>query len=197
VVTLINGTAITLSLPLVDDLSSSAVSFIGGNSKALFSIRVAPSVDNGISANFGSRELVNRMQLTLKSLGVATSTENSTLLVTAIINGEPSSSTEWTNIVKGSNVVSNSSLAQVADYAGLSTIVLGGEVTGGFYVQGTSAIDLNNVRELGNSILGGGSGLANTNVYPDGPDVLSIVVTNLSNIDVDVLGRLGWAEAQA
>jgi len=197
VVKSINGTAITISLPLVDALSSDSVSFIGGNTKALFSIRVAPSVDNGISASFGSRELVNRMQLALRTLGVATSTENSTLLVTAILNGVPSSSTAWTNIVKGSNVVSNSSLAQVADYAGLSTIVLGGEVTGGFYVQGTSAIDLNNVRDLGNSILGGGSGQANTNVYPDGPDVLSIVVTNLSDIDVDVLGRLGWAEAQA
>lgn len=197
IVTGINGTNISISLPTVDALSTTAVNFTGGNSKALFSIRVSPSVDNGISSNFGARELINRMQLTLKSLGVATSTQNSTLLVTAILNGVPNSSTQWTNIVKGSTVVSNSSLAQIADYAGLNTIILGGEVTGGFYVQGTSSISLEDVRDLGNSILGGGTAFANSNVYPDGPDVLSIVVTNLSDVNVDVLGRLGWAEAQA
>jgi hypothetical protein len=197
-VTRVNGTTLDISLPLIGSLSSTAVSFSGGNQKALFSIRVAPSVDNGISANFGQRELINRMQLTLKSLGVTTSTANANLLVTAILNGVPTSVVPWTNIIKNSTTLSNSSLSQIADYSGAAdTIVLGGEITGGFYVQGTSAIDLLTVRDLGNSILGGGEGFANTNVYPDGPDVLSIVVTNLSAVDVQVLGRLGWAEAQA
>jgi hypothetical protein len=157
-------------------------------------------VDNGISANFGQREIINRMQLLLDSVGVLTSTQNSSLVVTAIINGVPSSSTPWTNAVKGSSVVSNSSLAQVADYAGNAnnTIILGGEQTGGFYVQGTSSIDLSTIRELGNSVLGGGGSTAETNIYPDGPDVFSIVVTNLNATDsVDVFGRLGWFEAQA
>jgi len=197
VVTSVNGTEVFLSLPLTDDLSITSVTFTGGNTKALFSIRVAPSVDNGISANFGQRELINRMQLTLQSLGVTTSTANSNMLVTAILNGVPNSATEWTNIVKKSTVLTNSSLAQVADYAGLETIILGGEITGGFYVNNTSSVDLSDVRDLGNSILGGGATYADTNVYPDGPDVLSIVVTNLSDVDVEVLGRLGWSEAQA
>jgi hypothetical protein len=194
----VNGTTLTLSLPLTANLSTTALSFVGGNSKALFSIRVAPSVDNGISSNFGQRELINRMQLTLKSVGVISSSLDSNLLVTAILNGTPTSATAWTNIIKNSTVLTNSSLSQIADYSDNErTIILGGEITGGFYVQGTSSIDLSDVRDLGNSILGGGESSANTNVYPDGPDVLSIVVTNLSDADVEVLGRLSWSEAQA
>jgi hypothetical protein len=198
VVTNISGNVISLSLSLIGELSDTAVQFSGGNSKALFSIRVAPSVDNGISANFGQRELINRMQLTLKSLGVITSGEASKLLVTAILNGVPTSATLWENVVRGSNVLTNSSLSQIADYSDAeNTIILGGEITGGFYSEGTSSIDLEDVRDLGNSILGGGTSFADANVYPDGPDVLSIVVTNLSSTEVEVLGRLSWKEAQA
>jgi hypothetical protein len=198
VVTNISGNVVSLSLSLIGTLSTTAVQFSGGNSKALFSIRVAPSVDNGISANFGQRELINRMQLTLKSLGVITSGESSKLLVTAILNGVPTSATLWENVVRGSNVLTNSSLSQIADYSDAeNTIILGGEITGGFYSEGTSSIDLEDVRDLGNSILGGGTSFADANVYPDGPDVLSIVVTNLSSTEVEVLGRLSWKEAQA
>ena len=201
IVTGVSGTTVTISLPLVGAMpAGTAVGFVGGNTKALFSIRLAPSVDNGIPANFGQRELINRMQLQLDSVGVLTSTPSSSLVVTVIINGLPSSATLWTNATKGSSTVTNSSFAQIADYAGNSnnTIILGGEQTGGFYVQGTSAIDLGAIRELGNSVLGGGNVAANTSIYPDGPDVLSVVVTNLNATDsVDVFGRLGWFEAQA
>jgi hypothetical protein len=200
IVTDVVGAVVTISLPLIATMSDADISFVGGNTKALFSIRLAPSVDNGIPANFGQRELINRMQLQLDSVGVLTSTPSSSLVVTVIINGLPSTTTLWTSATKGSSVVTNSSFAQIADYAGNSnnTIILGGEQTGGFYVQGTSAIDLGSIRELGNSILGGGSVAANTSIYPDGPDVLSVVVTNLNATDsVDVFGRLGWFEAQA
>jgi hypothetical protein len=188
-----------ISLPLTQNLTTQTAVFTGGNSKALFSIRVAPSVDNGIAALFGQRELINRMQLTLRTLGVTTRTADSNMLVTAVLNGTPSGSTNWTNAVRNSPILYNSSLAQVADYqnATTPTIVLGGETTGGFYVQGTESVNLDTVRDLGNSILGGGGSTTSTNIYPDGPDVLSIVVTNLSNAAIDVLGRLGWSEAQA
>ena len=195
-----SGNIISISLPVATALSTTSVAFTGGNQKALFSIRVSPSVDNGIPANFGQRELINRMQLTLKSLGVISSSPDSNLLVTPILNGVPTSSTlGWNNVVRGSNVLTNSSLSQIADYSFIEedTIILGGEITGGFYSQGTSSIDLEDVRDLGNSILGGGGLLASDNVYPDGPDVLSIVVTNLSDTEVDVLGRISWKEAQA
>jgi len=58
------------------------------------------------------------------------------------------------------------------------------------------------VRDLGNAILGGGATSAadnsNSNIYPDGPDVLTIVVQNLSaTTPASVVGRLSWTEAQA
>jgi hypothetical protein len=198
-VTDIASNTLTLSLPITETLSSASRTFSGGNSRALFSIRVAPSVDNGIAALFGQRELINRMQLTLRNLDVTTSTAGANVLVTAVLNGATNGSTLWTNAVRNSTTLFNSSLAQVADFqeATTPTIVLGGEVTGGFYVNGTTSIGLENVRDLGNSILGGGGSSTSTSIYPDGPDVLSIVVTNLSEVDVDVLGRLSWSEAQA
>jgi hypothetical protein len=168
-----------------------------GASKALFSIRVSPSVDNGTPAAFGARELVNRMQLILRALDVTTKTTGATFLVTAVLNGTPSSATAWTNAVKNATGVANSSLAQLADYAGGTTTVSNGEVTGGFFVSGTTSVDLDKVRDLGNSILGGGGANSNTNIYPDGPDVLTISVTNLGASAIDVLGRLSWSEAQA
>ena len=172
-------------------------SIAAGASRALFSIRVAPSVDNGIAANFGTRELVNRMQLVLRALDVSTKTSGANMLVTAVLNGTPSSATSWTNAINNATGIANSSLAQIANYTGGTTTVSGGEVTGGFFVTGTTSVDLNNVRDLGNSILGGGAANANTNIYPDGPDVLTIVVTNTGVAAVDVLGRLSWTEAQA
>ena len=170
-----------------------------GQSKALFSIRVSPSVDNGIAAAFGARELVNRMQLVLRNLDLTTKTSSANFLVRAFLNGTPSTATTWTNAVGNVAGQQNSSLAQIADYGGAfnSTVVNGGEVTAGFFVTGTSSIDLDRVRDLGNSILGGGAATANAQIYPDGPDVLTIVVTNVGTNAVDVLARLSWTEAQA
>ena len=165
--------------------------------KALLSIRVAPSVDNGQIAPFGGRELINRLQLTLDEVGVSTKTENANMLVRLFLNGVPSSATPWTNAVGGDTTLVNSSLAQIADYAGGTTAVSGGEITGGFFMSGTASLSLDNVRDLGNAIMGGGGTNSNTQIYPDGPDVLTIAVTNLSDSAIDVLGRVSWTEAQA
>ena len=167
-----------------------------GSTAALFSIRVSPSVDSGISAAFGARELINRMQLVLRQLSI-TSNSNTNLLVRAYLNPTSTTATTWTNAVGNANNVVNSSLAQIADYAGLGSNVIGGEVTAGFFVNGTTSKDLTEVRDLGNSILGGGGATSNTQIYPDGPDALTITVTNLHTGSVNVLGRLSWTEAQA
>jgi len=170
-----------------------------GQTKALLSIRVAPSADSGVAAAFGQRELTNRMQLVLRTLGVSIagiSTAN--VLVRAFLNGIPSSTTTWTNAVGNVSGVQNSSLAQIADYAGGNTSVNGGEVIAGFFVNSTSTLDLSTVRDLGNSILGGGGVNSNTQIYPDGPDVLTITATNLTpGTGVNLLTRLSWTEAQA
>lgn len=168
-----------------------------GASRALFSIRIAPSIDSGITGAFGTRELVNRMQLILRALDVSTRTASANMLVTAVLNGVPSTSTTWTNAVRNDATVQNSSLAQIADYSGGTTTISGGETTGGFFVNSTTSVELDKVRDLGNSILGGGGTTANTQIYPDGPDVLTIVVQNIGTSAVDVTGRLSWTEAQA
>ena len=179
----------------------SPVTIAAAATRALFSIRVSPSVDNGISAVFGARELINRMQLTLRALDVSAIpvSGNANLLVQAFLNSTPvGSATTWTNAVGNAANRANSSLAQIADYAGGSITATGGEVTAGFFVgSGANSIDLSQVRDLGNCILGGGGATSSTNIYPDGPDTLTIVVTNLAAQSCSVFGRLSWTEAQA
>ena len=169
------------------------------NARALLAIRVAPSVDNGVAAAFGQRELINRMQLVLRNLGISIrGSTTSNILVQAFLNATPSTATAWTNAVGNVSGTQNSSLAQIADYAAAGTTITGGEITAGLFSSGTSTLDLSSVRDLGNCILGGGSANANTGIYPDGPDTLTIVVTNLAaSGNVDVTGRISWTEAQA
>ena len=192
-----SGTALVITNPATITNTGVALTFSGLTTKALLSIRVAPSVDNGIGASFGVRELTNRMQLKMDSIGTTTSTINTNYLVTAVINGVPSSNTSWTSPTGNSLTAVNSSLAQIADYAGGTTTVTGGEVTGGFLSQGTDRQDLTNLRDLGNAIMGGGSTLASQQIYPDGPDVLTFLVTNLSLVKIDIAARIAWTEAQA
>ena len=202
------GTSVIMDGRFDDDKSlvfiygqRSGTSIAAGATRALFSIRVAPSVDNGISAAFGARELINRMQLTLRALDVSAipASGNANLLVEAFLNSTPvGSATTWTNAVGNATNRANSSLAQIADYSAGSTTVTGGEVTAGFFVgSGANSIDLSQVRDLGNSILGGGGTTSAINIYPDGPDTLTIVVTNLTAQSCSVFGRLSWTEAQA
>ena len=199
-------TATTYTVTLSNNFTTQAAgSYVvsGASSKALMSIRIAPSVDNGFSGAFGARELLNKMQLQTKALDISllgTSTGN--VLVQAYLNGVPFNmvglnNTSWTNAVRNAVNTPNSSLAQIADYAGGTYLVQGGEVTGGFFVSSTGTSDISQVRDLGNAVLGGGSAYSNTQVYPDGPDTLTIVVTNVSTNPVSVLGRISWTEAQA
>ena len=200
------GTSVIMDGKFDDDKSLvftygqiNGTSLTPGQTKALMSIRVAPSVDAGVAAAFGQRELVNRVQLVLRNLGVSIAgITTANVLVRAFLNATPSSATTWTNAVGNIPGQINSSLAQIADYGGGTTTVSGGEVTAGFFVAGTSTLDLSAVRDLGNSILGGGGATANREIYPDGPDVLTITATNLTpGTTVNLLTRLSWTEAQA
>jgi len=187
-------------------LGSGVTLTFAGVAKALFSLRVSPSVDNGISAPLGARELINRMQLVLRTMDLTVSTPSSStaipnVLVTAVLNGVVTTTNAWTNAVGNVSGATNSSLAQIADYAGTTGSVSqlsGGEKTAGFFTNSTTSLDLTLVRDLGNSILGGGtSAYSNATIYPDGPDVLTITVTNVGTGAVQVLGRVAWTEAQA
>ena len=163
-----------------------------GNRFALLSLRLAPSVNSGLVGNFGVREIINRMQLSLNEIGIYA---QGNYLVTLILNGTVSAADVWTN-------VGGSSLAQVC-FHGASRTVTGGEVVGGFYVNsggttfGTTTYNLTRIRDLGNSILGGGGANVNSQFYPDGPDIITVVVQALTTGTSSVFGRISWTEAQA
>jgi hypothetical protein len=173
------------------------------NDYALMSLRLAPSVDNGVVGSLGQRELVNRMQLVLRQIGVLAESGGASpgkVLVKIILNGQPSSNATWQN-------VGGSSLCQYA-FHGSSHTVSNGETIYSFFVstvRGEAEIrteDLTKVRDLGNSILGGGisnvfAANSRANIYPDGPDLVTIAVSNIGNVNVATNARLGWTEAQA
>jgi hypothetical protein len=169
-----------------------------GRSRALFSIRLAPSIDNGATGFFGQRELINRMQLKLSTIGVTTTSQNTNYLVRLYLNAIPSRQVFWGSPTAFEPGTGNSSLAQIADYRTVGTVLVsGGEITGGFLSAGTDSISLDKVRDLGNCILGGGGASAEEGVYPDGPDTITVVVSNLSTNGASFQGRLSWTEAQA
>jgi hypothetical protein len=160
----------------------------------VISIRIAPSVDNGLAGLLGQREIVNRMQLTLRSMAVQSTGTNALFLITLRLNGRPSGGTFAS--------VGGSSLAQVAYHSGQT--ISGGETVFGFYTTtpGVTSQDLSVVRDIGNSILGGGNTLSVptgvANLYPDGPDILTICATNVSTVTTNsITARISWTEAQA
>ena len=172
-----------------------ALPVAGNVTNAVMSLRVAPSVSNGVVGSaLGIRELVNRMQLVLRQLDVFS---NGQFLMTCILNGVTNSATpNW-------QAVGGSSLCQYIFHTS-GTTVSGGETAFGFYLNSSGATggtstqqELNLVRDLGTSILGGGSVLANVGIYPDGPDVITITATNLSGASGNLQARLSWTEAQA
>lgn len=170
-------------------------------SAALLSIRLAPSVDSGITGILGARDLINRMQLTLRQMDIVATGTAAIFRVELVLNGRISGSGAGTFASAG-----GSSLAQIAIHTTTTpfTNVTGGETILSFFIftPGVVQQDLNLVRDLGNSILGGGN--SNTvpttafNLFPDGPDVVTIKVTNISAITTNTIAsRLSWTEAQA
>jgi hypothetical protein len=171
-----------------------------GNSAAVLSFRVSPSASNGIpAANIGLREIITRMQFIMQQTDILT---NGNFLMTLVLNGTivdttTAGSLNWLQ-------VGGSSLSQYIIH-NPQTTVTGGETIFGFYLNtgagGTSyqstQQDLSAVRDLGTSILGGGFTSPVTGIYPDGPDVITIVAQNLGYLTANIQARLSWVEAQA
>ena len=169
----------------------------GGNVRyALMSLRLGPSVDSGQVGLLGVREIVNRMQMSMSQMDTflqTSTTTPSTARIDLILNGRPASGT-FQN-------VGGSSLAQVAYHAANTTIV-GGESIFSFFTTPNNAWteDLSQVRDIGQSIYGGGT--TNTvsttpaGLYPDGPDVITICANVFAGTSA-VQTRVSWQEAQA
>ncbi|CAF34238.1 virion structural protein [Synechococcus phage S-PM2] len=174
----------------------------GGNrTRSVLALRISPSVDNGIIGSFGSRELINRMQLVFRSMDVLSEGQ---FFVELVLNPIPTISTEWLP-------VGGTSLAEYSNFDGRSDVdFIGGEVIYGFYAGGSQdnavpqSYNLESVKEISNSILGGGSNEYTTSsppdpsgIYPDGPEVVGIRVTNIGSSVAKIDARISWTEAQA
>ena len=169
----------------------------------LAAIRIAPSVDNNTIGLLGARAIVNRMQLQLDSLGLYTT--GTGYLINLVLNGV-TGGTAFTGgfvapIQQAGGITS--SLAQVALNTSLLTTIAGGESVFSGYTNtsGATTLDLSGVRDLGNSILGGGTTntipAAQAGFYPDGPDILYVVAVPLTTTSSTILARISWKEAQA
>jgi hypothetical protein len=168
----------------------------------IMAIRIAPAVDNGSVGLLGARETINRMQLQLDSLGLYTT--GTGYLINLILNGFASGAGFSAGFVAPVQQVNGitSSLAQIAVNAAAINVT-GGESVFAAYsnTSGNTTLDLSIVRDLGNSILGGGTSntvpTTQAGFYPDGPDILYIVATPLSATSSTIQARLNWKEAQA
>jgi hypothetical protein len=159
----------------------------------IMSIRLAPSVDNGLTGLIGVREILNRMQLTPR--GIDAYTTGTAFRIDLILNGRLSGGT-WAT-------VGGSSLAQYIFHT-VGQTLSAGEVIYSFFtnVGAATSQDLNLVRDIGTSILSGGTtntaSTTQANLYPDGPDVLTVVATNITSQGTNSINsRISWTEAQA
>lgn len=183
-----------------------------GAQRPLLAVRISPSVDSGIGKNFGIREIINRMQLTFKLLGIYSQGQ---FLVEGILNpqtitgGGLTFPTDWQTIPVGAG-----SLAQVIYFDGTgitgTAATASGVFTGGDRIFATytdnaggvnysvTRVELDNVRDLGTSILSGDglSGSVNPG-YPVGPDILLISARNIGSSSANIACRISWTEAQA
>ena len=187
-----NGTAVNVGAPASGADDDELV-----NKIPLVSIRLAPSVDNNLTGALGAREIVNRMQLQMKSLGI-TLTHDCT--VDLILNGASSN--------RSFSDVASPSLSELVQHSAGDKIVGGSviyslrasggaEGSGGRRLPATSDFDLSQITDLGNSILGGDG------TYPNGPDLLTIAIlpVDTASINADspleVSSRISWTESQA
>jgi len=167
--------------------------------RPLLSLRIAPTADNAIGRNFGIREILNRMQLNLVSMGINT---NQTVIVRGILNPsfmvlQPSGGSAvptpdvWEYQRPGAG-----SLAQVV-YHAAGDAVGGGDTIFSIFAQANNVqvLDLSKVRDLGNSIFSGNGNFRSPS-YPNGPDILTIGVQPIA-ADATVFARVSWTEAQA
>jgi hypothetical protein len=184
-----------------------------GATRPLLALRIAPSVDSGNGRNFGIREIINRMQLTLAQIGILSQGQ---FLIEGILNPFAFAATGITLPTSWQSVpVGSGSLAQVLYFNGTNVyattgIAANGTFSGGdkifaFYTNNsggttnfnTTTYDLDKVRDLGTSILSGDGNAINPS-YPNAPDVLLITARNIAASGTANLAcRLGWTEAQA
>ena len=171
-----------------------ATTFTAGESTAvelqrpipLISVRLAPSVDSSLTGALGEREVINRMQLRLRQASVTTNKDVELFLLQ---NTQPSAIPY--------EKAQRPSLSQVIKHRAGDTILGGVTIYTTKVSAGSLSVDLAELLEIGNSILGG------DNIFPAGPDLLTLAVQaqNPSGLTLaaplQVSGNISWSESQA
>jgi len=158
----------------------------GPNYQPLISLRLSPSVSSGLTGKLGDRDVINRMQLRLKEIGISTT---QLLDVKVLLNPR------LNNL--NFQGVDSPSLTQIVEHTSADTVSGGVQVYnfraagGAGGAEATTSVDVSSLFELSNSILGGDS------IFPDGPDILTIAVSRLTGNSTLASAKLSWAEAQA
>ena len=185
---------------------SNIASIEDGVTVTAFYFRGAPSASSTLAGNMGERELVNRSIIKLQSITVAPAAafaQDPALECIGIIN--PISDTNNTDLtdlnwepvnkisITGAGNYFQPSFAEVSTDA---RIPLEGQIVFRFFISQNepTVFDLKDVRELQNSVFGGDK------TFPDGPDVLCVLLRNTSssnNANAAASVILQWQEAQA
>jgi hypothetical protein len=154
----------------------------GPNYQPLISLRLSPSVSDGLTGGLGDRDVINRMQLRLAEVGISS---NELVDVKMLLNPRLNN-LNFTG-------VDAPSLTQIVEHTSADT-VSGGVQVYNFRASGggqETTVQVGSLFELSNSILGGGS------VFPDGPDIITIAVSRLTGNTTRTSAKLSWSEAQA
>jgi hypothetical protein len=159
----------------------------GPNYQPLISLRLSPSVSSGLTGKLGDRDVINRMQLRLKEIGIS----STNLVDVKILLNPRLNNLNFTG-------VDAPSLTQVVEHTAADTVSGGVQVYnfrgaggGSVGLEGTTTVDVSSLFELSNSILGGDS------IFPDGPDIITIAVARLTGNATLASAKLSWSEAQA
>jgi len=153
----------------------------GPNFQPLLSLRLSPSADSGLTGKLGDRDIINRMQVRMQEVAISS---DELVEVKLILNGR------LNNL--GFTPVAPPSLVEIVEHSVQDTISGGVQVYNFPAEGGTSTtLDIDELFELSNSILGG------DNIFPDGPDILTVCVSRLTGNPTRTSAKLTWTEAQA
>jgi hypothetical protein len=163
----------------------------------LVSIRLAPSVDSSITGALGVRELINKMMLRLRSIDLLTTNDTECrIYLNATLDN-----TNWVanTIPSLSQLITHNKNDGIQGGVNIFSFRVPGGSTDANGKRSTTVTtqDLNALGSIQNSILGG------NNVYPDGPDVLTVAAVCLDSAGVSattpyiVSSRISFYESQS
>lgn len=163
----------------------------------LVSIRLTPSVDSSITGPLGVRELINKMQLKVRSIDINTTNDTECRLY---LNGYIDNQ-NWgpATVPSLSQLIQHNKNDNIQGGINIFSFRVAGGTTDatGKRSSTVSSLDINLLGSIQNSILGG------NNTYPDGPDQITVCAVCLDSAGVSattpyiVSARITWTEAQA